>query len=359
MAYSILRNLNSSDRIPGQNNLDFLRLVGAVLVLVGHHYVLNDLPAIGAFRSGIHTLGVKIFFAISGYLISKSWYSDPSLYRFAARRIVRIFPALVCVVLVSVFVLGPLATHRELGEYFYDNQTIRYFENIVLRIRYRLPGVFENNHRPGVNGSLWTLPVEAIMYCLVAVVGIFGRRLKKIEWMIWVTIGLLLVLMKVDARSENTLDGLIFYGIGIKSAVNVSVYFVFGSVLFILRRYIPLNPVVGFVFLLILMIPFPGIFYYIEGFMFSYFVLSIGLLSTPIIRDASRFGDFSYGIYLYAFPVQQYFIYTKLFADKFYVQLLFSALVTFIFAYMSWHFLEKRALAFKPKNLTKLRKLES
>ncbi len=349
--YLILRKLNFNYQNSRQNNLDFLRLVGAILVLVGHHYALNGLPTIGVLGSGIHTIGVKIFFAISGYLIFKSWYTDPSLYRFTIRRILRIFPALVCVVLLSVFVLGPLATQRELDTYFLNSQTIRYLENIFLRVRYHLPGVFEENHLPAVNGSLWTLPVEVIMYCLVAMVCIIGSKMAKNDWLIWITIGLFLTLVKVEARSENFLDTVVFYGIGIKHAINVSVYFVFGSVLFILRKFLPLNPVVGFVCILILMNSPPGLFYYIEGFIFSYFVLSIGLLSTPVLKNASQFGDFSYGIYLYAFPVQQYFIYTKFFSDKFYVELFFSAVVTFVFAYFSWHNLEKKALAFKPKSL--------
>lgn len=89
------------------NQFNFLRFFGAFLVFFGHSYVLYGLHPNTVLS---HVLGVYIFFAISGYLISMSWDKDPSLYRFFVRRATRIFPALIVCILISVFILGPILT---------------------------------------------------------------------------------------------------------------------------------------------------------------------------------------------------------------------------------------------------------
>ena len=78
------------------NNLNFVRLFGASLVLYGHSFVFLGLPEpLFLSLQPLGALGVLIFFTISGYLITESWDRDPNLSRFIARRMLRIFPALV------------------------------------------------------------------------------------------------------------------------------------------------------------------------------------------------------------------------------------------------------------------------
>src|SRR5947208_1034364 len=90
-----------------ENNFEQLRLFAAVLVVYGHSYALTGAQAPGFAANSVSTLGVKIFFCISGYLVAQSWIRDPSLPRYLTRRALRIFPALAVVVLVSTFLLGP------------------------------------------------------------------------------------------------------------------------------------------------------------------------------------------------------------------------------------------------------------
>lgn len=145
---------------------DWVRLAGAVAVVFGHSYTLtsNPLPL------GIswHSVGVASFFAVSGYLITGSWRSDPHLFRYAEKRARRIMPALLVVVVMTVFVIGPVITTA--SDYWRDPVTWKYFwRNSLLLPFHSLPGVFQGNPSTAVNGSLWTLPVEVFCYLMTPV----------------------------------------------------------------------------------------------------------------------------------------------------------------------------------------------
>jgi peptidoglycan/LPS O-acetylase OafA/YrhL len=149
-------------------NFDFLRLLAATFVVYGHSYPLTGRVSPSFCGNGFGSLGVKIFFSISGYMIASSWLHDPHFGRFWLRRALRILPALTVVVLLSVVVLGPLLTNLPLSIYLYSPQTFYYFYNLVLYINYDLPGVFDQNIFPhAVNGNLWSLPAEVFMYATV------------------------------------------------------------------------------------------------------------------------------------------------------------------------------------------------
>jgi len=101
------------------NNLTALRWLAASLVLYGHSFVFLGLPE-PLFLQWVPLgpLGVYIFFAISGYLVSQSWDRDPHLFRFLQRRALRIFPGLAVCTILCVMVLGPLLTTLDLKTYF-------------------------------------------------------------------------------------------------------------------------------------------------------------------------------------------------------------------------------------------------
>ena len=161
------------------NNFDVLRLLAASLVLFSHSYALTDNAEPFAEISGwtFGEVGVVMFFAMSGFLIAKSWSDRPQLVPFAVKRALRILPALVVAVSVTVFVIGPLFTTLPLSSYFSDPVTWLYLVRCSLLITFfgTLPGVFEDNPYPdAVNGSLWTLPVEACCYAMAAMLGTLG-----------------------------------------------------------------------------------------------------------------------------------------------------------------------------------------
>ena len=145
------------------NNLDALRLVGALAVIFGHAYHIVGRPFENPVVAGypVQTLGVIIFFSISGYLITASWSRTRNPVSYLAARSLRIFPALVVVVLVCMFVIGPVVSVLPNSQYFDAPNFWSYLGNIILRPQYELPGVWGDHPYPNaVNGSLWTLPAE-------------------------------------------------------------------------------------------------------------------------------------------------------------------------------------------------------
>lgn len=115
-----------------RNNFDFIRIVAATLVIVGHAYALLALPGTPEFfRSSVSTFAVKVFFVLSGYLVVTSWLHDPSVLRFITKRALRIWPALIAVVTLSAVVIGPLVTTLPLVDYVAHPAFGRYFETIL------------------------------------------------------------------------------------------------------------------------------------------------------------------------------------------------------------------------------------
>ncbi len=151
----------------------------AFAVLVSHNFVMVGLREPTAVSG--HTIGavaVLVFFSISGYLVAQSLERSGSVFSFATKRILRIYPGLMVALVVCAVIIGPLFTTLPLQEYFRSEVTWR----SILRFfgvpgEDRLPGVFESNPHPGkVNESLWTIKYELICYAILAVVGL-GCRL--------------------------------------------------------------------------------------------------------------------------------------------------------------------------------------
>ncbi len=163
-----------------ENNFDFLRFFAAALVLFAHCYPLvgrkmdEPLTVLTGYEKG-GGIAVGIFFVISGYLITASYLNSRSPVSFLTKRALRILPALTVAVLLSAFVIGPMVTSWRLDNYLTSAKTWEYLKNILLITEYELPGVFNQNVYPDVvNGSLWTLPLEVMMYMGVLALGLVG-----------------------------------------------------------------------------------------------------------------------------------------------------------------------------------------
>ncbi|MEP6881735.1 MAG: acyltransferase family protein [Dokdonella sp.] len=169
----------------GADNALLLRHLAALLVIYGHAYALaiarpgnsSDLLArlIPGFYAG--SVGVCIFFALSGCLISRSWLRSPSLMRFAGARLLRIYPAYLICLLLCVGLFGAAFSDLAPADYFAQEQTrtylLRNFD--LVGLAYRLPGIFLRNPQPGIiNGSLWSLALEVRLYLIVALLGGLG-----------------------------------------------------------------------------------------------------------------------------------------------------------------------------------------
>lgn len=326
------------------NQFNFLRFFAAFLVFFGHGYVLLGLTPTTILS---HGLGVYIFFAISGYLISMSWDKDPFLYRFFIRRSIRIFPALIVCILLSVIVLGSILTTLSIKEYLSHDATLVYIKNIFLHVSYYLPGVFEHNPLPNaVNGSLWSLPVEFMMYILVAIVGSLISK-SYIKYIVLTLFIFLLFATKYWAL--ETKDVIIFYGMDLKTILYTGVYFWAGAFLyhFNFKKYFSFETFTISFLVLIFVFQWGNIYSWLSYILIPFVVLSFGFSTSKYLEIFNK-ADYSYGLYIYAFPVQQTMVYLYP-TLSIYFHLIIGFIITIILASISWHFIEKPFLQLKPK----------
>jgi peptidoglycan/LPS O-acetylase OafA/YrhL len=334
--------------VSSKNSLDFLRLTAALFVLYSHQYALLGLSEPSFFGwNSFGGAGVTVFFFLSGMLVWLSWARDPNLRRFFQRRSLRIFPALLVIVLVTIFVLGPILTTVSLPEYFRSNDTWRYLTTAMLFPRNILPGVFEKNPYPyAVNGSLWTLPVEYLCYLMVAVVGSIWQR--------WRLVGPALTLI---AAALLATYAPIIVGDRFSPHFEMIAIFWWGA----LFGYSTVSPrgyfqdrywLIGSIIVAALIFSLLGPRGTERMAMLLCAAMSVVLAQRTNFgaRLTDRLGDLSYGIYIYAFPVQQVLVYWSRDAGLSFGLLFFqSVVITFVLAYFSWHLIEYQALRLKPR----------
>lgn len=325
------------------NNFDAIRIVAALSVLISHHFAL-----LGQFEPSVlqvNTLGgfsVLIFFAISGYLVTASWYNDPNLLRFAQRRALRIFPAYIAVIILTAYVLGSFLTTLPLGDYLSHKLTFSYLSNIWMGLRSALPGVFEKNPYPvAVNGSLWTIPYEIKCYIALACAAAIGLLRRRFLWLSLIAITLIWYEIQFGPDFHKNW----------KQFREMAAYFLAGSSIFVLQPFWQKRPSLYLAMLLLagLVLWHFGLRYISLLLTVPYAVIYLGTRSTPILREFGRWGDPSYGIYLIAFPTQQTLIHFFWPSVGSAGILALSIIVTTALAYLSWHGLEKAALRFKPR----------
>lgn len=332
------------------NNFDFLRHAAAFMVICGHSTVLVGEPHQLILRMPVSTLGVVIFFSLSGYLVTQSWQRDTRLVPFFFKRSLRIFPALFICILLAACVLGPLLTRLSFSDYIGNEHFLEYFYNLGLNPRYALPGVFENNTYPNaVNGSLWTLPVEFFCYILIGGLALGHKQLRSGVMMMIVAV---VCLISFYFHTVYAGSQIVIWGTDVKSAFIMIPFFLVGSLCFTLQGKIPLRMDVAVLLVCTLFIleelGLGRLLLVSCWFVLPYSILAFGQASTPIIRRCARFGDLSYGVYLYAFPVQQTLIYESRNSISSGVLTIYTTLIAVVLAFMSWHLIEKNALRLKP-----------
>lgn len=333
------------------NNLDGLRLLGSVMVIIGHAYaILGRPPGTEPQMLGysINTLGVVIFFAISGYLIAASWNSKRDLLAFMAARCLRIFPALVVLVVATAFVIGPLATSRTVADYFGDPLVLRYLRNIALHHENVLPGVLDGLPYPAsINGSLWTLPMEFACYLLVPLLVLRFWRGRVL-----LLSGIIVFFVWASVQPRGTFD--IIWGVDPVRFAKFAALFMAGSLIrALVERYgkqiLRADVAIGLLtFHMLVLSVAPERIPYISFATLPYVVLVIGLAKTPYFHRASRFGDLSYGMYLWAFPVQQLIV-LWVGTPRMAINIPLVILITGTLAFLSWHLVEKPSMGLKDK----------
>lgn len=333
------------------NGFDALRLFAALLVIFGHAFRLTGEEGAALALSGLATIGVKIFFVISGYLVAASWLRDPHPCRFLQRRFLRIMPGLAAVVVITAFVFGPVLTSLPLRAYLADPQTWFYLSNIAFYPADTLPGVFTANVAPNeVNGSLWSLPPEFSMYLLLPVAaGISyaltrGYRVFAVAAVVFVLIAVLVVVPAPEFRQW------LVYGTRVWAWFSVAAFFFAGACYLLCGWDRFLHRGVAVVLLMTLIaIPVPPVFSeLLLVAVLPYVVLAFGTAPAPFGGALTRHGDYSYGLYLYAFPAQQALVAAFGTPGGALANFAMATIIAGGFAVLSWHYIERPALRAKP-----------
>jgi peptidoglycan/LPS O-acetylase OafA/YrhL len=325
------------------NNFDALRLVAAVSVMFSHAFLIADgtqkhewlIRATGN-QSILGLCGVFVFFAISGFLVTQSWEHTHDPLRFLAKRALRIFPGLFVASLVSAFVLAPLVTTLVPGAYFSQSAPYRYVIGTTLldTTVHELPGVSFVKNPVGleINGSMWTLRFEFLMYAMVLGLGIF-RLLRLPVLLALFTLGLASLEFEHQFAFLGGWGwllafftaGMILYKLRATRLFDgrVALLALAGLVASVpLRQFIPLFPVFG-----------------------CYLALWLALSRRLPALPAARWGDLSYGLYIYGWPAEDLIVWLA-HGQAAWWQVFFGALaVALPLSYLSWHLVEKQALA--------------
>lgn len=288
------------------------------------------------------SLGVCIFFSISGYLVTQSWLRDPHALRFASRRILRIWPGLAATVCFCALVIGPIVTTAPLLDYFRAPEMHGYFALLRLGMRFDLPGVFLDTPYPRVlNGSLWTIPLE--ISCYLALLGAGLLRVLNFRWLsLAIFAGLAVHFFGMDPATVKIIP---YY------RLEYGLFFGFGACLWLFRDYWQARRAGGAALMLVGFAVAICLHEYTIACLLTvpYTCVVCGAASTPVLRRCGRFGDFSYGMYIYAFPVQQTLIWASHARWPLMAYLASSVTATLLLAYGSWHLLEAPALRLKPR----------
>lgn len=234
--------------------------------------------------------------------------------------------------------------NKEFYTYLPNNLTLYGFQSSI-------KGVFDTNAYHSINGSLWTLRYEYSLYMALAILYFFRNKKTLIRVLLLFSFATVFL---VYNQFHERFFGSSIMGMQGYHILNFSGFFVAGSLLASLGfdkliakgKYTTF--ILAFFMLLILMIAIYFNYYNnIKHIVFTVVILLIGFMQIPFLSDFRKIGDMSYGIYIYAFPIQQTLMYY--FDLNTYQLMAYSLIGSIICGYFSWHLVEKSALKYKNK----------
>lgn len=338
------------------NSFDAIRLFAALCVFFSHQMILAGYPepALGPLGISLASTGLYIFFALSGYLVFKSLARDHRAFSYFRSRVLRIFPGAIVNTLFCVF-LASLITTLPFSDFWQSNQTLSFlFHNTSIFItptQFTLPGFLSDARWPVVNGSIWTIKYE--LMCYLALFATFHiSRMLKIEprrWFLLIALFLITTYIVQITYVPKPAETEFFSTYNTFNASRFFMTFFFGACLAACE---PANDTER---LLMLAVP-AGLIAFAPSvsaaragniLLLTLFVIEIGRSRLLFSATYRRIGDLSYGIFLYAYPIQMWVL-TRYFDGSNFSSL--TALCFFLIvgcAWLSWHFIERRALRYK------------
>jgi peptidoglycan/LPS O-acetylase OafA/YrhL len=335
-----------------KNCFDFLRFFFAANILLAHLCELSQsksLEFLSNFSDAI--IAIKGFFIISGFLVAKSYTNTPSLKEYFIKRAKRILPAYIVVLVFSVITLSFFSSFS-FSDYFTDINVYQYlgWNSIFLNFMHPcLPGLFENNLMCAVNGALWTLKVEEGFYIVLPFIFYAINKSKKP----FLILGSLYVL---SLLYWFVMDFYLNQPLLAKQLPGYLAYFATGIFLFLNFDFVLQNKKTLLALAILLLIFSNFSDFQIDVFYPAAFgsIVIIAAYSLPFLNNFGKYGDFTYGLYIYHFPIIQLFRQYNLFEK--YNPILMGItviLITLFFAVLSWFLIEKRFLDRYKKNEAK------
>ncbi len=346
------------------NNFDFIRFVCACSVIIGHSIAVTGngpiyTSLVTKGQTDLGGIAVYIFFILSGYLIVGSYLRINNVFKYLLYRILRIFPALIFLVIITVFVVGPIVCNQPLKDYFTNHDTYLYLRNIKLQTQFILTGF--DTKAPTfshivVNGALWTLPIEFACYVLVAILGVL-RILNRYTLILLLGLNTILYMnfsTIFQPSPQILLHPFIWHLFSVLSLpldmwLKLSCYFCAGgcyyfykSQILFTRKYLVASLIIILISCrvnssLSITIPVFG----------TYLLFYLGIHPKIKLYNFAKFGDFSYGIYIYGFLIQQLVVMSYNGHMSNTLNYIISVPLSIIMGAISYHFIERPCMNLK------------
>jgi peptidoglycan/LPS O-acetylase OafA/YrhL len=339
------------------SGFDYLRLSLAVAVALDHiPYIATGLtPSQAALKLGLpapfdtylaHAVGavtsnlLPMFFALSGFLVAGSLERCQTLAAFIGLRMIRIFPALMVEVILSALLIGPIVTRVSISHYLSSPLLLTYFLNLTGEVHYILPGVFIDSPDRSVNGQLWSIPYELLCYASLVAMVLIGGRKNRVIVLVLTTLSIVIFVMRYTWRHGFDV------GLYVPSGLTLIWCFLAGVNFYQYRDRIRHGDALGAVSLTgaLLTTQVGGALSLLAPIFVAYLTAYIGLMNPNriFVLDGA---DYSYGIYLYHWVIQQSVM--QFIVRRWTVGLLFGLPLTFLVAALSWHAIESRVVGLR------------
>jgi peptidoglycan/LPS O-acetylase OafA/YrhL len=323
-----------------ENNFDGVRLVLAIIVVFVHTATLTATPEFRMWRPWLSSdFAVKGFFAISGFLVTKSYLTSHSVVEYFEKRARRIYPAYFVTIL-ACFVIGLAVTQLPLGDFLTQLKTWKYlFANLAFAnfLQPTLPGVFEGNPEPFMDGALWTIKVEVCLYFLVPLVVLGYKKLGALPVTVFCyvfSVAWVMFFQSIASKGgisrelANQFPGQLSFFVA-------GAYFAYSK---ISAKNLALTTGISLLAFLI----FKSLGFRMVAEPLFYASLTLFLATClPWKLYQGKYGDFSYGVYLVHFPIIQLLIHFGMFKGQPFVGLGITLVIVAIVAILMWHLVEK------------------
>jgi peptidoglycan/LPS O-acetylase OafA/YrhL len=357
------------------NSFGLLRLLLALSVVASHAFPLgwgkvDPLLTFSGQQTDLGSIAVIGFFVLSGFMITSSG-RRLGIFRYAWHRALRIFPGLwVCVLLTALVVAPLLFLHQHgstAGFWGQSHGPVRYIRHAAttnVSLQWDVSGVIAQARHAGTNfngafdGALWSLKYELCCYIMVGLLAVVGvlRKLPVTVLLITAALWVDILVNQLNAPGWRGTSGEAFIGVQVPLlgamnshfAVYLGFAFLLGGSFQLYRHRLPVNDALGVLCLLLLPATLHWGAFTVLGYpALGYALIWLGVRLPAQLQWIGQKSDFSYGIYIYGFVVEQTL---SMFGVNDWGYLGYTAIsmaITTGVAWLSWHLVESRAMRLK------------